>query len=353
MIDILDRSKDLKEIIPEVTSWWKYDLFSRKPGPAYSDDGVFIGTDLDLACFLYELADRNAVINLPTYKGIRATGHKEGQMVVSSKNRHGNILGLTANKETFIFSLRIKDMNVINSNTVGDFRNFSLTDFSGNWYKGWEKIEFMPDAKENKFLTESKILQGNHIVFKNFSHPNRWTSFFGQYYFMTKALIDRLTEEAAYYNSEVKKMVSEGINFPETAKPEEWPHKEVEKGKSIKVKAFQVEIDVPQNDSKYPVYEHNQENLVKLADLRKYYVYNLTPKLRFATRATELSYYNSKNSVMPAWLENVKWENDYTIPGKRIKWDRLVLFQPGVGQRSVSIRKREYEKSETVSLDYV
>ena len=55
---------------------------------------------------------------------------------------------------------------------------------------------------------------------------------------------------------------------------------------------------------------------------------------------------------MPHWLENVKWENDYVVPGKRIKWERLVLFQPGVGKRSVSIRKRNYEKSEIVSKDY-
>ena len=37
---------------------------------------------------------------------------------------------------------------------------------------------------------------------------------------------------------------------------------------------------------------------------------------------------------------------------KRIKWERLVLFQPGVGERGVSIRKRNYEKSEMVDKDY-
>jgi len=353
MESILDKSTDITSVIEEISGWWKYDLFTRKPGPAYDEDGTFLGTDLDLACFLYELADRNAAINLPVYKGIRATSHKEGQMIVSDKNRHGQLLGLNANKETFIFSIRIKDMNVMTSESVGDYRNFSITDFSGDWYNGWQKIEFLPDAKENNFLTESKILEDNHISFKNFAHPNRWTSFFGQYYFMTKCLIDRLTEEAAYYNSEVKKMLEEGIKFPPSDPQPEWPRKETEKGKSIKVKAFQVEIDVPKNDSKFPSFEHNQENLVKLADLRKYFIYKLVPKLRFATRATELSYYKTGNElIMPAWLQDVKWEKDYVIPGKRIKWDRLVLFQPGVGERAVAIRKRSYEKSETVSMNY-
>lgn len=353
MSKILDKSKNINDVINEVWGWWTYDLFNRKPGPAYDEDGIFIGTDLDLACFLYELAGRRAVINLPEYKSIRPSSRKEGQMIVSKENRHGCLLGLNANKETFIFSVRIKDMNVMSSDSVGDYRNFSITDFSGNWYEGWKKIEFIPNVEENKFLSESRILENNHITFKNFSHPNRWTSFFGQYYFITKVLIDRLTEEASYFNSEIKKMLKEGIKFPENEKgiEFEWPHKEVEEGKSIKVKAFQVEIDVPKNNSSFQIYDYNQDNLVRLSNLRRYYIYDLIPKLRFATRATELSYYKCQQN-MPAWLENVKWEKDYVIPGKRIKWERLVLFQPGVGERAVSIRKRNYEKSEIVSKDY-
>ena len=352
MKDILNKNSDITITLNEVSSWWKYDLFSRKPGPAYEDDGTFLGTDLDLACFLYELADRNAVINLPEYKSLRKTRMKEGQMIVSKDNRHGCLLGLNANKDTFLFSIKIKDMNVITTESVGDFRNFSLTDFAGDWYDGWKKIEFLPSAKENNFLTESKILEGNHITFKNFSHPNRWISFFGQYYFITKCLIDRLTEEAAYYNSEIKKMLEEGIRYPVTETLVDWPKQESEKGKSIKVKAFNVEIDVPENDTTFPVYEHNQINLVRLTRLRKQYVYRTIPKLRFATRATELSYYNNKSDALPAWLQDVKWEKDYVVPGKRTKWERLVLFQPGVGERGVSIRKREFEKSEIVNVNY-
>jgi len=353
MINILDRSKDISDTIEEVASWWKYDLFNRKPGPAYDEDKVFLGTDLDLACFLYELADRKAVINLPEYKNIRSKKFKEGQIKISDENRHGLILGLSANKETFIFSMKIKDMNIITSNFVGDYRNFSITDFTGKWYNGWKIIQFIPDRSENKFIHESKILEENKIIFKNFVHPNRWTSFFGQYYFITKCLINRLTEEASYYYSETKKMLEENIKFPriENSNKEEGQRVEREKGKSIKVKAFQVEIDVPDNETVFPTYEHNQENLIRLSDTRRYYIYKLIPKLRFATRATELAFFNSQNNK-PAWLENVKWEKDFVVPGKRIKWERLVLFQPGVGERGVSIRKRNYEKSEMVDKDY-
>ena len=138
---ILDRSRDIETIIEEVNNWWGFDLYSRKPGVAYRDENGST-TDLDLSCFLYELARRNAVINIPEYKSMRATKLKEGQALVSKNNRHGQILGLTANKDVFSFSLRIKDMNVINSSGVGDYRNFSITDLDGDFYEGWGNLEF-------------------------------------------------------------------------------------------------------------------------------------------------------------------------------------------------------------------
>lgn len=362
MISIMDRSCDISKTIDEVFSWWKYDLYSRKPGKVLDENGDFSHTNLDLACVLFELANRNAVINLPEYKRIRPKSIKENQYVISDKNRHGQILNIFANKETFLFSIKIKDMNVVSNDQIGYYRNFSITNLSGNWYDGWKKIEFLPNAKENSFLNESDILKDNSIIFHDFSHPNRWTSLFGKYYFITKCLMNRLSEESYYYNTAIKNLLERGIKFPEVKDEEETKYDDNENsiresGKSIKVKAFQVEVDIPDNESIYPEYEDNSETLKRLYDLRKKYIYKIIPKLRFATRATELSYFNklknkSDNELLPGWLDNVKWERDFSLPKKRIKWDRLVLFQPEVGKLGVSIRKREYEKSEVVDNDY-
>lgn len=104
---ILSYDQKMDEIIPLVCSWWGYDLYSRKPGPAYFDEDMnFHTTDLDLACFLFELANRKAVINLPEYHSFRPRSVKEGQVLTSKENRHGQLLGLNANKETFNFSDR-------------------------------------------------------------------------------------------------------------------------------------------------------------------------------------------------------------------------------------------------------
>ena len=348
---ILDRSRDIETIIEEVNNWWGFDLYSRKPGVAYRDENGST-TDLDLSCFLYELARRNAVINIPEYKSMRATKLKEGQALVSKNNRHGQILGLTANKDVFSFSLRIKDMNVINSSGVGDYRNFSITDLDGDFYEGWGNLEFIPNIKENQFIFENKLESDNKMVFKNFISQNRWSSLFGQYYFMTKALVKRLKEESAYYNSEVKAMLDEGIKYPPKDAPAEWPDSEKIPGKKIKVKSFEVELDIPDNDSKFPTYKHNVKNLILLSNKRKYFTFKVVPDLNFAIRTVEYAYHKYGNDRIPHWISNAKWENNYVNPGKKIKWDRVVLFQDQVGQQGISIKKRLYETTQEVSLSY-
>lgn len=357
---ILSYDKKIDDIIPLINSWWGFDLFSRKPGPAYIDEDMnFQTTDLDLACFLYELAERNAVINLPVYKSFRPKTIKEGQVLTSKENRHGQLLGLNANKETFNFSIKIKDMNVITTDSVGDYRNFSITDLVGKWYDGWKNIEFIPNAEENLFIKDFMLAIGNRLSFTNFVHPNRWTSFFGQYYIISKMLIDRLTEEAAYYKKEVSAMLAEGIKYPENESQENWPDQEREKGKSIQIDAFEVKLEYPKIDNnKFPLYEHNQENLVLLSNLRKKYVYNIIQKLRFGTRATELAYYlrvfNKDNvtEIYPAWI-NTEWIQNYIQPGKRTKWDKLVISSYGSTDiSSLSILRRFYKKSEIVNENY-
>ena len=348
---ILDRSQNIETVIEEVDSWWRFDLHSRKPGPAYIGD-EYVGTDLDLACFLYELASRNAVINIPKYKSMRAGSTKEGQVVLSDKNRHGNITGLVANKDVFSFSLRIRDMNVLTTNKVGEARNFSITDLDGDWYSGWGNLEFLPTAKENKFIFENKLNTDNNIQFKNFIHPNRWSSIFGQYYFITKCLVDRLREESSYYNKEIKSMIEEGINYPPKDAPVEWPETEKIPGKKIKVKSFEVELDIPDNDSTFPKYKHNQKSLVELSNKRRDYLFHVIPKLNFAIRTVEYAYYKYGKDRLPVWLENVKWEKDYVTKGKRTKWDRIILFQQKVGEVGISLKKRIYETTQEVAIDY-
>ena len=349
IVSALNRNSDILQHVSEVQNWWGYDLLNRKPSPAYDEYGIFQGTNLDLACFLYSLTDRGAVINIPEYTSHSKTKIREDQQLLSKYNRHGRLIGVGANKNFFSFNISIIDENVIGEDKVGDFRTFSLTDKSGNWYDGWKRIEFTPTLKENKFLTENKLWSGNTIHFKNFIHPNRWTSVFGQYYLITRIVMGRLEDEAAFLNQEVKRLQAAGINFPPGSGPQSF---ETTYGKSVQQKftAFEMDIFIPDVSitGTYTSLPETQTALVEAYRKRKEMTYKILPKLRFMTRASEFAHFQNPDRF-PAWIKNVSWENNFKLPKGRTLYQRLKLFQDKVGQQSISLIKRVYEKSATVA----
>ena len=344
---ILDRSSDLGPVCEEIEKWWGYDLFKRKPSPAYDAYGIFQGTDLDLACFMYELAGRGAVINIPFYEAHTQRKTREDQVLKSKENRHGELLSVGANKHFFSFNINVMDLNVIGEDKVGDYRTFSLTGKDGSWYDGWQTIQFEPTLKENRFITENQLWSGNRIVFKDFIHPNRWTSFFGHHYVITKMLEDRITDQAAHLNKEVKRIKAAGIEFPDGIGPASYSY---DYGASVSKKfvAFEAMIYIPDMmiTGDYETYTTDQAGLVAAYNDRKA-IMKVQSKLRFMTRASEYAHYINPDRI-PAWIKNVAWE-DFVIPGKRTVWERLKLVQPAVGEHSISILKRTFTKTAKVS----
>jgi hypothetical protein len=353
MQDVLNRQSDVTELIDDVNSFWVYDLLSRKPSPAeYDDSGKLIKTtNLDLSTFLYALVDRGAVINLPEYKSRRPKSITEGTIVTSSENRHGKIIGLVSNREVFSFGLRILDMNVMSTDKSGFPRCFLLTDFDGSWYDGWKKIDFIATSEENKFLFENKLLTGNMIYFNNFVTPEKWVSLYGQYYLLTKALIDRMTDEMRYLRSQKFSLIERGLVSSQQV-GSDYPSTTKLPGKKIKVQAFEVEVDLPEPEGQYEIYSQSLEGFKIICDkIDK--IREALERFRFATRCVE--YAASKQKYMetfPAWITNVSWEKDYkTGPRSRSKWNRLKIVQPGPFQKSIALRTRWYEVTQEVAED--
>jgi len=352
--DLMNRTSDILTLIEDVDSYWTYDLFNRKPSPAeYDDNGHLIkATNLDLATFLYALADRKAVINLPVYKSRRPKSTTEGTIVTSSQNRHGQMMGLVSNAEVFSFGIRILDMNVMSTGQVGFPRCFMLTDFDGSWYPGWKKIDFLATANENKFLFENKLLTENVIIFSNFVTPEKWISLYGQYYFITKALIERLKEEQTFLKSERKRIMDAGFTLPNDSLVPDYPSTSKSAGTKIQVDAFEVQVDLPDNTSVYNQYPTSVDGLRficnNISQVRK-----ALEKFRFATRCVELA--ASKQGyldTLPSWLKNVSWEKDYkTGPRSRTYWNRLRFVQPGPFQKSIAIRTRWFNVTQEVADD--
>lgn len=358
---VLDRFQPIEDLITNLVDHWGFDLYSRKPGPAYDSDGVFKGTDLDLACFLSALVDRKAVIVLPTYERMRAVSKREGERVISKENRHGQLQGLVSNKKVLSFSVRILDQNVIRSGNetegdqVGAFRNFTLVDVHGKWHDGWKNIEFMPSAQENEFLNDKALWSGTNISFKNFVAPQRWVSFFGQYYTLTKVLINRLEQEVEFANTSVQTLEQAGVRWPpwgEHGAKKEWPVTTKGASKSIKVDAFEAEVDAEFYGIFKP-YPKTTEGLVEAATVARTLKNKVIPALRFPIRCTELAFVQAgcKDKGFPSWISGAKWEEGYIPKGTRTEWNRLVLNQTFPGQKALALRYRVFQKSEQVSAE--
>lgn len=368
---LFDPSDPLDDLVSTLKDHWSYDLYSRRPGPALLENNVLTPTDLDLACFLSALVDRKAVINLPTYQSRRASTTREGEHVVSSLNRHGHVHGLVSNKEVFSFSVRITDANVITStpdgkNSVGAFRNFMLVDLDGHWYDGWKSIEFIPSKKENDFLEDKSLWTGNTVYFQNFIHPNRWISFYGQYYLLTKLVVERLRLEAAALSVFVSSMKADGLTLPTSGPGAQFEIPATIVGESVpkKVAAFEAEIDLPGNLALPNTYANTNPKTndgltatyLRLKKLR----YEVIPHLSFALRATELAFCNHSkllattglppapySPTFPSWITGAAWDREHKI--KRTVWNRLVLHQEVPFSKGLAIRYRVYEKTERVS----
>ena len=212
---LTDRTEDVRACVGRIADTWKYNLADRSFGPAHQDEetGQFT-TDLDLAVFLSALADRRAVIALPTYKGRRASTRTEGEMITSKENRHGRLMRLTSNQNCFSFNAMVEDANVITTGDVGKPRNFMLQDLDGTWHDGWKSVSFLAHTDVEKKLFENT----EKVSFNHFVHPNRWTSFYSRPYLLAKIAIDRLADQDRFLKAEAKRL-RDLFAIP----PREWP----------------------------------------------------------------------------------------------------------------------------------
>jgi hypothetical protein len=378
---IMDPEDDLDDVIEEAKGWWRYDLLARNPSRAImNEDGSLMKpTDLDLACFLAALAARGAVINLPVYTNRRPRQLRDDEWIVSKDNRHGKLVGLTSNKDVFSFSTLMIDANVVKTGNVGGkdgdqvgaFRNFMVVDLDGHFYDGWKTIEFVPSAKENDFAKEKGLWTGNKIFFDRFVHPNRWVSFYGQPYILTKLLIARLRAEARDLFQQVKAMKAELVVDEEDDGGDHGGGTSVGPSTTEKVKAFEAEVvaPIPETFSRKGTSLASREaRLTEIETRLKKIRFIDVPELQFAVRATELAFcdrarcfetlgeYQSRmqpggvilpaTEPMPGWIKGAKFEDQLV---KRTTWRRLVLHQAAPFATGLALRYRVKWKSERVA----
>jgi len=370
---LLHFDSDVRAVCGRILETWRYNLAERKPGIAYVDENGQPITDLDLACAISALAERRAAINLPTYERRRPKQVREGEIVVSDKNRHGRIIGLSSNQDVFSFSVLVEDANVMTKDTVGLPRNFMLQDIDGYWHEGWHEIQFLPDELENEKLGPLAGTDGK-VRFDNFIHPMRWTSFYGRPYLLAKIAITRLEFEIRVASAVVKALkqrmgIADEGDRTKSAQV-------VGESKEVIVPAFQAVVDGVDLLSTQSADDRTEGTLKEIDDVVSLLIIKetgyrdhltehsdylarcrqLIRDLRFQTRATEFAFWH--NAVMPrletpgqaaewlaslgngipaveprkpSWVADKRWEG-YRPPKARTDWARMEIV-PGLHLR--------------------
>lgn len=319
-------------LVNKVLSFWKYDLYTRKPGPIYKNGNQYI--TLDLSTFMFELVNRNAYIELPEYDP-RYPIKKTKNEIKLNVNKQGECLSLTSNKMTFNFGIRIKDLSLIrkqkNYNELGSYRTYLLTDYHGLLYDGWKGFNFNPTDEENNFLINKELWNDDELNFDYFINQEKWISFYGHHYFITKALIIKLKED----RSLLKKVIQECRNNKiSCAKSEsesfEWPNQEPNSNyETIKILSFETEIDCPfekPDRVNIPLSSYYMLKCFKRIKLINKYL----EKLRFLTRSVEYAFSQKhdiinieKNQFLyPSWIKK-EWKSGFKLPKKRVSWYML------------------------------
>ena len=360
---ILDRSQDIRELIDRITKNWDYDLDKRKPSPALDEEGIFVGTDLDMCTFLMALVSRGAVVQVPKYVRRRPKTESDNEYVLEGMKRYGKILGVVSNLATFSFNVLIRDMAVVKVGESGDetpgaYRTFMMTDFDGSWWPGCKELIFRPDAKENEFLTKNELWTGNKVAFKQFVAPQRWVSLYGQHYFVLKAALQRIKDECKFLKGEIDRCKTDGRKFPSSGDGPEHTHsKRVGPVTRVKIDSYQFEVDIPPFEGDYDAPEATSDDYLKSCyELRKKLTYTIAPRLRFIARCIELAFamkLNKKNGTpegdpndFPSWIQNCSWKE---IKIKRTVWNKLIFGQHEVGAVGYGIRYRRVTKTEEVN----
>lgn len=358
----LDRTRPIDDLVRKTEEAWAADLTARRPAPAYREalDGepIYRGTDLDLFTVMNALAQREAVINIPNYENMRATKVRSDQRVISKRNRHGQVYGVTSNADVHSFSAKMKDYNVIQMlpggrEEVGAFRNFTLVDPTGNMYGGWHIIEFNATPEEEKFFRERKLeMMPNYIEINNFVHPNLAMAFFGSRYMATKALASRVADEAKFYRTLASDLRNEGVRLGGIRPAKVRTYDVDEDLMKVKVKSLEAKLVLPEANGEYPVFGVDangkakqycgvpnnpvaRQGILRFAEKRANELsYSLGPKVNAPARAVELAFYQNGfmnglrydgNEKDPAW-GIPDWTREYKINDRsKIEWNALEI----------------------------
>lgn len=312
---IMNRESALtRKFIDQVMVQSQFSWHGRRPKPS-----VFAGstrkTNLDLLSVLMELYKRQAHVELTAYDNQLPWQAYAGEQHVGGTRRYGPVVGLVSHRDQLSFSLQINDLSVIRTDgepTAGSTRSYMIADYHGKWHAGWHGLSWQMSEQELAYFERRKLLTPDGVDFEDYIHQNRRQSVYGAPYLMLKVLWQRIEDEIAFFEAELKRLERADVECPSDLKSPERYLIASGNSTSISVPVFHVKVDGPEFSGEYvPVSTDTLGYRLAHRSLR-FLKHELRPIVQFMVRADEVAFYRFalKQDFMAHWVRGTSWQMD-------------------------------------------
>ncbi len=316
------------ELVDDVI-WCGVFGWAHRTPPSAVKDGDVVKTEFDYLSMLVALAERRAMIEIPSYRARRPTVQAKGERRIVER-RFGHIVALVSNANAFSFSVRIHDQGLAIADgrgreRVGDERTYMLVDLNGKLRAGAGRVVFKPDSDETAFFRRIGVLPRDvdAVQFNTAVHRNRQQSLGAAPYLRMKLLHARVVDELEHCDRMMAWFRAQHVAAPSGHDYSSPRSRRVGATKRINVRTMEAQIEHPRFEGSCPYPVATTECFGQWLEHRKL-LNGFRERVQFVTRADELAYwlYGYREQYVNQWLGQSSWD----VPaGRSTAWRRLYI----------------------------
>jgi hypothetical protein len=322
----------------------QFSYHGRKPKSAHDNKGLVRKTNLDLLSLLVDLYKRSARIELTSYDNQLPWQAYAGQQHVGGTKRFGSITGLISHRELLSFSLQMKDESVLKSSgskpELGAYRNYMIADYQGSWHKGWHGFSWDMNTDEKAYLERRNILVDGNVDYEDYLHLNRRQSVTSAPYLLLKLLWQRIEDEISFFEAEIKRLESLGVERPLDLEPVMRFKIAEGDSASVEVPTFTMRLYGLSFSGEYTTVTTDDLGY-RLADRTiNFLSHKLRPIVQFMMRADEVAFYRFglKQDFVSSWIKGSAWNHQGRHSAMIALGDTLRLsYQRGLVEKKVAV----------------
>lgn len=341
---IMNRESSLtSKLAEQIMSLTQLSYHGRKPKPARDKKGHIRKTNLDLLSLLADLYKRLARVELSEYENVLPWQAYAGEQHVGGTRRYGRITGLVSHSKHLSFSLQMDDQSVLKSvdgdPTIGANRTYMIADYTGAWSKGWHGFTWDMTSQERAYLERRNLLVDGNVDYEDYVHQNRRQSVMGAPYLMLKLLHQRIEDEIAFFERELKRLERLGFECPVDLVSEIRFKLAQGASQSVEVPTFTMRLDGLSYTGQYTPVSTDELGYRLAHRTIRFLVRELRPIVQFMMRADEVTFYRFglEQDFVSNWIKGPVWEHSGQQTASIPLGETLSLsYQKGLVEKKVA-----------------